>query len=214
MANDLQTMRNRLRQQLADVDDSTWDAGEKDDLLEWAVRRLNQRLNRPLDPEDVAQQIPLVSGDYFYDIDAGVTHVNKVDMVDTSGNEIGYIEGWEVVGDLVAGNGKLHVSPYLVEAGGTLRLYAYGRYTLPLAGAPQTTAIPDDYVSYVLASARAEALRRLLADRARFKQWQVANQTQNVSVNEIIQMVNEADNQALSEWTAIKRWQMPVRARI
>ena len=62
MANDLETMRQRLRDALYDVDDVTWNAGEKDDILGMAVRRLTQRLPRPLDPTVSAQLITLVSG--------------------------------------------------------------------------------------------------------------------------------------------------------
>lgn len=214
MANSLEDMRARLRTQLADVDDEVWGAGEKDDLLSWAVRRLNQRLTRPLDPTASAQKITIVADTYFYSIDSGITHVNRVDLIDTNSNEVGEVLGWEVVGDLVAGNGQLHVSPQIVDQGGTLRITGYGRYTLPSKGASQTSAIPDDYVPVTLAIARAEALRRMISDRARFKQWQVHNQVENISINELIQMVNEADNNRDEEWAVMKRWQMPVEARI
>lgn len=215
MANDLETLRQRLRDQLADADDETWHAGEKDDILLWSVRRLNQRLPRPLDPEAAAQTITLVSEDYFYAIDTGITAVNAVEYIDSSSDERGYLTtGWEVVGDLMTGNGKLHVSPTIVENGGTLRLHGSGRYTLVTQTASQTAAIPDDYVPLVLAWARAECYRRLTADRARFRQWQVANQVQNISVNELVQMVNDADRQADDEQVLLKRWQKPVIGRI
>jgi hypothetical protein len=208
-------MRARLRDQLNDTEDETWNAGEKDEILTWAVRRLNQRLNRPLDPEGTGQQITLVDEDYFYAIDSGITHVSRVDWVDSLSQERSDIAGgWEVVGDLMAGNAKLHVSPTIVSAGGTLRLTAYGRYTLVTQSADQTAAIPDDYIMLVLSIARAEAYRRLAANRARFEQWQVANQVQNISVNELLQMIGDADSQAEDEWVGLKRWQKPVVGRI
>jgi len=214
MTNALEDMRARIRTQLADVEDEVWDAGEKDDLLTWAVRRLNQRLNRPLDPDTSTQQIALVADTYFYAIDAGITHVNRIDLIDTNSNEVGEVLGWEVTGDLVAGTAKLHVSPRIVDQLGTLRILGYGRYTLPAMTAAQTSAIPDDYVTLVLALARGEALRRMMTDRAKFRQWQVHNQVENISINELVQMVNEADQQANDEWAAMKRWQVPVEARI
>jgi len=214
MANALEDMRARLRTQLADTDDDVWDAGEKDDLLTWAVRRLNQRVNRPLDPDAAAQKITLVADTYFYAIDAGITHVNRIDMIDTASNEMGEILGWEVTGSLVSGTAKLHVSPRIVDQLGTLRILGYGRYTLPATAASQALAIPDDYVTLVLALARGEALRRMVSNRAQFRQWQVHNQVENISVNELIQMVNEADVQAEDEWAGIKVWQVPVEARI
>ena len=215
MANDLESMRARLRDQLADTDDETWNAGEKDEILVWAVRRLNQRLNRPLDPEATAQNITLVSDDYWYDIDSGITHISRVDYIDANSDYWGALKsGWEIVGDIVTGNAKLHLSPELVERGGSVRLVAYGRYELATQGSSQVSAIPDDYVTLVLAIARAEAYRRLVSNRARFEQWQVANQVQNISVNELIQMVGDADRQAEDEWQYLKRWQKPVVGRI
>ena len=207
MANDLATMRNRLRQQLSDVEDETWDAGEKDDLLGWAMRRLNRRVVRPLDPRAAGQTITLVSGTEFYDIDSAITHVYAVDWVDTNSNEMGEVSGWEVTGDLAAGSAKLRVNEQFGKYGGTLYLNAAGRYDLT------TNLIPDDYVTLVLAMARAEALERLITDRARFKQWQNTNQVQNISVNELGQMVASASRQAEQEWALMKQWQMPVNAR-
>jgi hypothetical protein len=206
-------MRQRLRTQLADVDDEVWDAGEKDDLLGWAVRRLNQRLNRPIDVEDSEASITLVADTYFYALDTSITHVNRVDMLDSDGNELGAVEGWEILGDLPSGDGKIRVAADIVNQGGSLRLVSFGRYTLPATGASQATAIPDDYVTLVLAMARAEALGRMAVDRAKFRQWQVQNQVQNVSINERIQMVNQAEGVASDEWALLKRWQLPVEAR-
>lgn len=215
MANDLELMRQRLRDVLYDVEDETWSAGEKDDILQMSVRRLSQRLPRPLDPTASAQEITLVASTYYYAIDSGIVSVEKVMFVNTASEYVGYMKsGWEVVGDLASGNGQLHVTPATVEQGGTLELLGAGRYTLATRSASQTAAFPDDYLPLVLAWARAEALNRLLADRARFRQWQNANQTQNVSINELVQMVAKADRDADEEWVAVKRWQKPVPGRI
>lgn len=216
MATDLETLREELRDVLSDADDETWSAGEKDQLLTWAVRRLNQRNPRPLDPENATQQITLVSEDYYYAIDSSITHVNQVFYVDTNGDEGGYLRpgSWEVVGDLMAGTAKLHVSPYIVEAGGTLRITGYGRYTLSSLTASQAAAIPDDYIQLVLDMAGARAFRRMLSDRARFRQWQNANQTQNISINELIEMTNAMEQAAQTELAQLKRFQRPVPARI
>jgi hypothetical protein len=215
MANDLETMRQRLRDVLYDVDDETWNAGEKDDILGVAVRRLSQRLPRPLDPTVAAQTVTLVTLTYFYAIDSGISNIEKVFYINSDSDRIGYLEaGWEVTGDITAGTAKLHVAPKVVERLGTLQITGTGRYTLVTKAASQTAAIPDDYIPVVLAYSRAESYRRLLSDRARFYQWQNTNQVQNVSLNELIQMVNEADRQADDEWVSIKRWQQPVIGRI
>jgi hypothetical protein len=216
MATDLETMREELRDVLSDADDETWSAGEKDQLLQWAVRRLNQRNPRPLDPEVSTQQITLVSEDYYYAVDPVITHVNQVFWVDSDGNERGYLKpgSWEVVGDMMLGTAKLHVSPDIVEYGGTLRITGYGRYELVGLSSSQATAIPDDYIQLVLDLAAARAYRRMLSDRARFRQWQNANQTQNMSINELIEMVNATEQAAQLELSQLKRFQRPVPARI
>jgi len=215
MANDLESMRRRLRDALYDVEDATWSAGEKDDILQMAVRRLSQRLPRPLDPTAAAQTITLVASTYFYAIDAGITNVERVFYINSDSDRVGYMRsGWEVVDDIRAGTAQLQVAPRTVNAGGTLQITGTGRYTLVTKSAAQTAAIPDDYIPATIAWARAECYRRLLSDRARFYQWQNANQVQNISINELVQMVGEADSQADDEWVAIKRWQKPVIGRI
>lgn len=209
MSNDLIKMRESLRQQLSDVNDETWDAGEKDDLLLWAMRRLNYKAPRPQNPFATGQTITLVSGTYTYSVNSDTRNVHRVLLADANGDYVGGITAWEIIGDLLLGTAEIHVAPTIVEtwAGGTLQLYSSANYDL------KTNVIPDDYVSALLAIARAEALRRLITNRARFKKWQVANQVQNVSVNELIQMVNEADRNASEEELLLKQWQLPVQAR-
>lgn len=215
MANDLETMRARLRDALFDVNDETWNAGEKDDILDMSVRRLSRRLPRPLDPTAAAQTITLVADTYFYAIDAGISNVERVFYINSNADRVGYMEsGWEVVGDITTGNGQIHISPATVVAGAKLQLSGVGRYTVTTQTASQTAAIPDDYVPLVLAWARAECYRRLVSDRARFRQWQTSNQVQNISINELLQMIADADSQADDEWAAVKRWQKPVIGRI
>jgi hypothetical protein len=215
MANDLETMRQRLRDALYDVDDVTWNAGEKDDILQMAVRRISQRLPRPLDPTAAAYKITLVTGTYYYAVPADVITVERLFYIDGGDNPIGYMQaGFEVVGDITTGNAKLHIAPVNVERGGTMQIGGTGRYTLVTQASAQTSAIPDDYIPLIIAWSVAYSLRRLLVDRARFRQWQNTNQTQNVSINELSQMVSDADRQADQEWVGLKRWGKPVIGRI
>ena len=119
-------MRERLRQQLSDVEDDVWDAGEKDDLLGWALRRLNYKNPRPLDIEAANQIITLVADDYYYSLDASIISVERVDLYDADSNSLGPITAWEVAGDLLSGTGKIHISPSIVEGwvGGSVHLEA------------------------------------------------------------------------------------------
>jgi len=211
VSNDQTTLRGLLTTQLRDTDLNTsadvWSRTEKNDLLTYALARLYPRLSRELDPESTT--ITLVANDYFYSLPTGVMAVSSVDWVDTDSNEMGPIGlgSWEVVGSPILGTAKLHVSPVIANQGGTLRLNGYGRFDLT------TNYIPDDYVPLVLALARAEAYRRLAGLRTRFKAWQAANQGQNVTVNELLLLVNEADAEANRLLSQMRVWKKPVPGR-
>lgn len=217
MGNTLEEMRERLRDALSDEQDETWSAGEKDETLLFVVRRLGQRNPWPLDPE--AQSIALVADQFYYDLPGNVVSVSQVSWSNADGEPLGYLAGgsWEVVGDPWTSQGKLHVAPRIANAGGTLYILGYGRYTIPDKGtvfADENPTLPNDYVQLVLDLATARLLRQLLSSRARFQQWQNANQTQNITVNELIQMINLAEAAAKSELAELKRAQRPVPARV
>lgn len=72
----------------------------------------------------------------------------------------------------------------------------------------------EDHMPFIIAYARVEAYRQLVSDRARFRQWQNQNQTQNISVNELVQMLNDAEGQRDWEYAALKTWQRPTIGRI
>jgi hypothetical protein len=75
--------------------------------------------------------------------------------------------------------------------------------------------VPDDYVPLVLAQARAEALRRMADDRAKFEVWLARNQKQSVSVNELMQLVNDADIEIERLRQRLPRtWRRPVPGRL
>jgi hypothetical protein len=174
----------------------------------WAVDSLYPRYARTLDPETTT--VALVAGTYFYDLPAGVVEVSTVEMYSDT-LEFGALDGqsWQIVGDAYAGTGKLRVSPTIAETGYTLRLHGYGTYDVT------ANYIPDILVPLVIARARAEAYRRMGGDRANFLQWQTSEQTQNISVNELIQLMQEAEGNAIRlEQTTMRTWRRPVPGRL
>ena len=212
MANDLATLNSHLDTMLREnVADDTWTSTEKNNVLTWAVARLQSRFARPLDPSAAANQITLAADTYYYSLPSGCKAVSRVDYVGADGTQKGPLANgtWELVGDVYAGSGKLHVSPQVVLDGDELWIHGYGSYDL-------TTNYPQDYLlPLILAMARAELYRRLVASRENFKEWLARNQTQNISINELIQMVNEADREAKELWaTTPKTWQKPVPGRV
>lgn len=208
MANDLATLKGHLDTQLADTGNTVWGTTEKNNLITWAVAGLWPRLGRVFDPTSTT--VTLVEGTYFYSLPTGAIDVSRIDWKDTGDVERGtLVDGsWELVGDPLMGTGKLHVSPAYADAGGTLRLHAYGRFDT------STNLIPDDYVPLVLAIARAEAYRRVAGDRSRFKIWLARHQGQNTSVNELAQLVGEATREAERLRSQFKTWRRPMPARV
>lgn len=207
MANDQNTLNGKLDTQLRDASDQTWAATEKDDLIAWAIAGLvEDGVFRPLAPASYTQA--LTAGTYTYALNSAIRLLTGVDRLDADGNELGPMPtgSWRTEGDVLHGSGSIRLSPMLVDAGGTLRYTGYGAYDLT------TNYIPDAWVPYILASARAEAYRRMGGDRARFKQWANSNQVQNISVNELLQLISEAE----SEKRALKPrvWTRPRPARV
>lgn len=203
MANTAEGLIPRLSTQLRDPSLQTWGRDELESLLTQAIARLYPRISRPMDPTSTT--IALVDGTAFYALPAGVLSVSRVDLVDADSVERGSLPPgtWEIVGDPFSGAGKLRVAEQITRIGGTLRINGYGAYE----------DVPEQYVTLVLATARAEAIRRLMGDRARFKQWAVRNQVQNISVNELAQMVNEADAEADLQRRTHVTWRKPLPGR-
>jgi len=207
MANDLATLRGKLDVQLGDTAHEAWDQTEKEDLITWAVRGLYPRRARnmekpiwPLDPETEDYAVP-----------TGMREVNRVEWAEVATDHLVVrLPGdvWYVYGDPMADSLTLWVSRDYTSADYYLILHGYGVHDFT------TNQIPDDYVPLVLAKARAEAYRRMAADRARFEQWLSSNQTQNMSVNELLQLIQDADDQAARLDRMLPRTQrLPVPGR-
>jgi hypothetical protein len=206
VANDLATLNGYLDDMLDDGTDAVWTSAEKNNLINRAVARLWPKNSRQVDPTSATYQVTLVTETEHYALPAALLAVQRVDWVDTDGEEGGPLPSgsWEVVGDIMTGAGKLHVAPAFVERLGTLRLLGLGKYDTA------TNLIPDELVPLVLARARAEAYRQLGHTRVKFKNWAARNQVQNVSVNELMQMVREAQNEAEREELGVQTIHRPV----
>jgi hypothetical protein len=211
----LEAVRDELESALYDSSNETWSTTELDYFLQRAVTRLALRAPKPVATDATVATITLVSGTYYYSIDSSIIQVDAVMYENSDEDLIGYMKaGWEISGDLWAGTAKLHVSPTTVEQGGKLYLRGHQKYTLTAAAGDQTNAVTVEHVPYIISAARVSAYDQLLSDRARFRQWQNQNQLQNVSINELLQMRAEAEDQRDYEWSIVKRWQRPTIGRI
>lgn len=209
MVNNLVTLNAKLTRALRDATYATWTSAELDDILTWTVAELYPRISRQIIPESAS--ITLVADTYKYDFPAGIIDVTDVILFDSSGDPVTELGGssWFIEGDPLAGTADLRVAPAIVDAyaGGSVKLRGYGRYDLT-ANYP-----PDDFVPLILSVARQEAYRRVGADRERFKAWLSRNQNQNVSVNELLSLISEADRDAERLKREKRTWVRPVPGR-
>lgn len=187
MPNNLATLRAQLDTQLRDIDHSVWGQTEKEQILIHSVARLSPRVMR-----HVMETIPAVAGTYEYALSTDIRSVFRVDLLDANNNFSILPNGsWEVWGDAEGTAARtLHIGRAFVRDNVTYRVHGYGTYNVT------TNLIDDNMVPLVLARARSEAYRRMGADRMKFENWLATNQTQNVSVNELMQLINEADREA------------------
>lgn len=216
MANDLATLTGYLTTALRDPTYATWTLAEQQDLITWAVDRLYPRIRRLGDPTNVANQITLIPiptdgtpGTYTYTLPAGIRDIFRIDQIDSSGNylgEAGFL-AWQISGDYDAGTQVLRVGPRILQISGTLMLYGWTPYDVV------SVFIPDRYIKLVLSIARAEAYRRVAADRERFTSWLSRNQVQNMTVGDLVQFIHEADVESQQEWTSQRTQGPPVPGR-
>lgn len=210
MANDLATLNGILDLALRDPSDTTWTSAEKNAAIDRAVRNLSPKVTRPLDHGTYT--ITLAAGTYYYALNAAVVYLSRLDLVGTDSTEYGPLKDgtWETSGDLMTGAGKVHISPTIVDRwdGATLRCVGYGRY--------DTTAnyIPDDYIDLVVSTAATDLIKKLLAGRAQFKQTGVTRQDQNVSVTELVTMLNAFEQSMREKRAQTTTFRKPVPGRV
>lgn len=206
--NDLATLKTKLAVALSDPTFGYWTASEMEDLVRDAVNNLWPRYGQRVSGQSVT--IPLVPGTSFYTIPAGVAEIDSIQWVDADGEFQDFLPDgtWLTTFD-GDGTNLLQINEAYASLGGTLRLSGLRKYNVT------TYLIPDNLVDLVISLARSEAYRRALGDRMRFKQWATTNQIQNVSVNEMLGIINESERKAAEMRATTPRTQRrPVPARV
>jgi hypothetical protein len=204
VANDLGALNTRLATALRDPANKTWTTDELDNLLTNACARMWPTVARR-----VRESVTLVDDQDQYDL-TYLVEVNRVDVLDSTGEIVRVLSGgtWEYWGDQETPGGTLFINRQFASTGYTLRVHGFGQYDL------QENFPADRHVPYLLALARAEACRREIARRANFTQAQAMNQVQNISVNEMVLMVNEADAECRTLKAELKTWRRPSPAHV
>lgn len=189
---------------LSDESNQIWTTTELDTILSYALAMTNQVRQRA-----VRDTITIVAGQDTYTLTNVIT-VTRVDLLDADNALVRVMPNgsWEVWGDNSSTGQTLYINPNYALATYKLRVHGYGPYDF-------TTNTPDTTVQMaIMALARAEALRRLVTDRARFRQWAQSNPRGDTSTNELIQSVNEADAEAQRILRSIKLIQKPTVGRM
>jgi hypothetical protein len=176
-------LKPTLETALSDTANSVWTDAELDTILQYALDQVNLVRQR-----QVRDTISLVDDQDTYTL-TNVYSVNRVDLLDADSKVVRILSPgtWEVWGDNLTSGQTLYVNPSFARTGYKLRVHGYGPYDF-------TTNNPDSMTqAAIVALARAEALRRLMTDRARFRQWATTNPRSDTSASELIGQLNEAD---------------------
>jgi hypothetical protein len=204
MTNTAGELNTQLSVALRDPDNETWQSDELDSLLTWATARMWPTVARR-----ARESVTLVADQDQYEL-SDLTEINRVDVLDSNGVLVRTLPGgsWEYWNDQETPGGTLYINPAYADGDNTLRVHGYGQYDL------NENYPADRHVQYILALARAEACRREIARRSNFTQWQTVNQVQNVSLNELVLAVNEADAECRSLKAELKTWRRPSPAHV
>lgn len=201
MANDAATLLGYLETKLRDTTNAVWSDAELNLYLKWACARLY-----PTVAEDVRETVTLVDAQDQYTLTT-VSDISRVDLIEAASPNklVMHLMGgtWAFWSSREGLGGTLFINPDYASTSYKLRVHGYGMYDLV------TNLPPDRFVQPILAMAAAEAVRVMMTDRAKFKQWDALSQTQNISTNEFTQMVNEGDNEYRQLMSQSRTWRRP-----
>ncbi len=217
------TIRAEIRRDLRDPDSKTWSDTEINDLINAGIDAISD-LSPLEDTEDYQYTMPNVAGQNMgvslsFTPTKPFTNVFRVDILDSSNrfyeslpvyNGNGWGNGWQWFG------GKIHLPAgysyptYIVEISGN----DYERLTVKVWGYKRHAALNDDVTTADLSEmeknavrifVQAEALQRLMVDRADFQQWQIASGSSDMTISELSVLSSSARTRWRMEMQRIRR---------
>jgi hypothetical protein len=208
-ANDLADLHSKLEIALRDTTNLTWSDAEIDTALTWAAARMWPRIAKR-----VRETKDLTTDEDQYTLTT-VQEINRIDLIDglaasTTALVLYPLSAgtWEYWGDNEVLGGTLYVNPRYASTGKSLRIHGWAPYDL-------VTNLPRErHAQLILAMATSTLAKRELARRYAFKEWQTVNQVQNISVSELIMMVNDAEAREAELFRQLKTWRRPVPAHV
>ena len=180
-----------------------WTTEELEFLCENALAMVNDYR-----PRAVRDTIDLIADDDQYQL-TNVYSVHRVDLLSPTGRVVMQLppRSWEVWGQGNEANQTLWIANLYARDDYAVRVHGYAPWTW------SATDFPYEVQQCIIAVARAEALRRLVHERSRFRQWATSNPRSDVSVTELLSMTNEADNYARELLQRLRTIKKPVIGR-
>jgi len=199
-------IRIQIRRELRDVDGNTWLDTELNDLINAGINAVSD-----LSPREAVETVTwtaAVLGSQFglqkiVDPTTTFRNIFRVEVLTVDGmvwqtlppdNGEGSSSGWS----FWQGNVRLpekYTLPVTYNGGGyeqvVVRIYGYADHTMLNSDATETTLTTREQDA-VRVFCTAEALSRLMINRATFQQWQVSSGATNVSISELAVLANSA----------------------
>ena len=210
MANRLD-IRTQIRRELRDPDGKSWSSDEINDLINSGINAVSDL--SPLEQrEDITYTFPYTSVQGSFGKIKEITptadfySVFRVEILDANSvlketlpanNGEGSSTGWEFWnGKVLIPENYFYPTETVTVSGSNyerlkVRVFGYTRHLQLLNDSVESTCSDQELVG-VRAYAVAEAMTRLMVDRANFQQWQIASGATNVSISELSILSNTA----------------------
>ncbi len=189
----LSDLRTTAARALRDTGNATFSVAELDDLI-------NQGIDELADvyPREIVATIGTVAANVTTYSVSAFTNIYRVDVSDGTYRTAlphgvdGADSGWETHA------GIIYLPPsWPLTNGNTLKVFGYGRY-VQLSASTQTTDLDVSGINAVIVFVQVEAFQRLVADRAKFQQWQSNSNNTDVTALGVAQLAG----QATARWRA------------
>ena len=204
-------IRTQIQRELRDPNGNSWTTAELNDLINSGINAVSDLSPREI-REDITYTFPYTIAQGAFGKIKEVTLTNsfynifRVEILNSNSQlhtnlpasvSEGSSTGWEWFnGKLLLPENMFYPSETVSVAGNPterikVRVYGYGRHTFLSDDATDTT-LTDQEQQAVRVYAVAEALSRLMTDRANFQQWQIASGSTDISISELAVLANSA----------------------
>lgn len=198
----LSDLRTYVARDLRDTSNLTWSTAELDDRINQGIDAIGQFYPKEVvsDFATVAASVSSYSASAFtniYRIDtySGTTYRGSV----THGNGEGPDSGWELHA------GVIWLPPtFPVATGYVMRGFGYGAY-VQLSASTSTTDLDTSGTWAVRVFCQVECFAQLIADRAKFKQWQTDSNNTDVTALGLAQIYSGATSRWAREVQRLRK---------